>query len=65
LAESPLQVELKRDLEISMRKILQNPKLEDALVPEWGVGYCRLCPDTGYLEVNKYATLLFVLDTRD
>jgi hypothetical protein len=53
---------LKRDLEISMEKILQNPKLEDALVPEWGVGCCRLCPD---LEVNKYATLLFLLDTRD
>lgn len=48
-----------------MRKILQNPKLEDALVPEWDVGCRQLCPDTGYLEVNEHAAPLFVLDTRD
>jgi hypothetical protein len=38
-----------------MKGALQNEELEDALIPDWDVGCRRLAPDTGYLEVHRFA----------
>jgi hypothetical protein len=36
-----------------MRETLNDPHLEDALIPDWAVGCRRLAPDTGYLKVRR------------
>lgn len=52
LADSPLQKISKIELENSMRSILGDTDLEEALIPSWGVGCRRLNPDIGYLQVR-------------
>lgn len=52
LADSPLQKISKVQLEKVMRDTLNDEVLEDALIPDFGVGCRRLNPDTGYLEVR-------------
>ncbi|RDL40439.1 Monooxygenase [Venustampulla echinocandica] len=53
LSDSKLQEVSKKQLRISMQNELQDPVLEDVLIPEWGVGCRRLAPDTEFLKSIK------------